>query len=222
MKALLIPVKDPAKGKTRLARLLSSEERRRLAWAMFEDVCRAVRGSRAPDRVVVVTSFEPAARLAVSLEWEVIVEKEQVSESASVDRASRLLKDRGFSLVMRLPADVPLVRAEEIDDLMSVELAAPAALLVPSREGTGTNAIIRTPADLFPSRFGPGSLALHKQEARAAGVECIIRESARIGLDIDEPSDIEALMKEGRGTETFDLLAEMNITSRLQNGEVAS
>jgi 2-phospho-L-lactate guanylyltransferase len=93
---------------------------------------------------------------------------------------------------------------------MSVEIGVQAALIVPSREGTGTNAIIRSPADLFPSRFGPGSLALHKQEARAAGADCVIRENARIALDIDEPPDIEALMKDGRGTRTFDLLAEMS------------
>jgi 2-phospho-L-lactate guanylyltransferase len=210
MKALLIPVKDPANGKTRLARLFSAEERRRLAWAMFEDVCRAAEGSREPDLVVVVTSFDPAVEFALSLGWDVIIERTQVSESASVDRASRMLKDHGFGAVMRLPADVPLVRAEDIDDLMSVEIGVPAALIVPSREGTGTNAIIRSPADLFPSRFGPGSLALHKQEARAAGADCVIRENARIALDIDEPPDIEALMKDGRGTRTFDLLAEMS------------
>ncbi|HWP43911.1 MAG TPA: 2-phospho-L-lactate guanylyltransferase [Blastocatellia bacterium] len=211
MKAVLIPVKDPSRGKTRLARLLSPEERRQLAWAMFEDVCRAVKPAAAPDRVVVVTSFAPAIELARSLEWEVIIEQSQLSESASVDRASRLLKARGFDLVMRLPADVPLVRTEDIDELLSVELRPPAALLVPSREGTGTNAIIRTPPDLFPSRFGPGSLALHTEEAARAGAECIIKHNPQIALDIDEPSDIEALMRSGHGTRAFDLLSRMNL-----------
>jgi 2-phospho-L-lactate guanylyltransferase len=211
MKAVLIPVKEASRGKTRLARLLSAEERRRLAWAMFEDVCRAVAAARSIDRVFVVTSFAPAIERARSLEWEVIIEQAQVSESESVDRASRLLKARGCDVVMRLPADVPLVRAEDIEALLSVELCAPAALLVPSREGRGTNAIIRTPADVFPSRFGPNSLALHEQEAARAGAGCIIKENARIALDIDEPSDIEALMREGHGTKTHALLLEMNL-----------
>lgn len=216
MKAVLIPVKDPSRGKTRLSRLLSAEERRRLAWAMFEDVCRAVRSARLPERVFVVTSFEPAIEHARRLGWEVIIEQAQVSESASVDLASRELAGRGFDLVMRLPADVPLVRAEDIDELMSVEMRAPAALLVPSREGTGTNAIIRTPADLFPSRFGPNSLALHRQEASRVEVECLIKENSRIALDIDEPDDIAALMRDGRGSAAFDLLVEMNIDSRFE------
>ncbi|HJZ66776.1 MAG TPA: NTP transferase domain-containing protein, partial [Blastocatellia bacterium] len=139
MNALLIPIKDPANAKSRLASLLAGDERRRLAWAMFEDVSRAVAGARKPGRVVMVTSYQPAIERARALGWEVLVEEFQVSESASVDWASRILSERRFDTVMRLPADIPLVRAEDIDALLSVDLNSPGALLVPSRDGTGTN-----------------------------------------------------------------------------------
>jgi 2-phospho-L-lactate guanylyltransferase len=216
MKALLIPVKDPTRAKTRLGELLSGDERRRLAWAMFEDVSRAIVNARKPDRVVMVTSFTPAIERARSLGWEVLIEESQISESASVDWASRVLSERGFDTVMRLPADLPLVRAEDIDELLSIGLDSPGALLVPSREGTGTNAIIRTPPALFPSRFGPNSLALHKQEAARVGVECVIVNNARIALDIDEPADVELLLEEGRGTQAFAALNETSAFERLQ------
>lgn len=217
MKALLIPIKDPTHAKTRLAELLSEEERRRLAWAMFKDVSRAIATARKPDRVVLVSSFAPAIERARDLGWDVLIEESQISESASVDWASRILSERGFDTVMRLPADLPLVRAEDIDELLSVELDSPGALLVPSREGTGTNAIIRTPPTLFPSRFGPNSLALHKQEAARVGVECVIVNNARIALDIDEPADVELLLEEGGGTQAFAALSEMNTFERLQD-----
>lgn len=216
MKALLIPVKDPANAKTRLAGTLSPDERRLLAWAMFEDVSRAAAQAAKPDRVVIATSYKPAIERAGQLGWDVLVEQSQQSESASVDWASRALAERGFDLVMRLPADLPLVRAEDIDELLSIELRAPAALIVPSREATGTNAIIRTPPALFPSRFGPGSLALHKEEAARAGVECVIVHNSRIALDIDEPADLELLIESGRGTRAFAALARMNIEKRLK------
>ena len=217
MKALLIPIKDPARAKTRLRDLLSADERRRLAWAMFEDVCRAVAGCARPDRVVIVTSFAPAIDKARRSGWDVLIEESQTSESASVDWASRRLAADGFDLVMRLPADLPCVQASDIDELLAVELARPGALIAPSREGTGTNAIIRTPPDLFPSRFGPDSLRLHKEEAARVGVNCLIVENPRIALDIDEPSDLEMLLERGRGTEAFDELARMNIEERLRD-----
>jgi len=217
MKALLIPVKDPTNAKTRLAQLLSEPERRQLAWAMFEDVSRAIANARKPDRVVMVSSFTPAIELASEMGWDVLVEESQTSESASVDWASRILSDRGFETVMRLPADLPLVRAEDIDELLSIELDSPGALLVPSREGTGTNAVIRTPPALFPSRFGPNSLALHKQEAARVGVECVLVNNARIALDIDESADVELLMEESSAMRALAALREMNVFERLRN-----
>ena len=132
-----------------------------------------------------------------------------------MDWASRVLSERGFKTVMRMPADLPLVRGEDIDELLAIKLESPGAVLVPSREGSGTNAIIRTPPTLFPSRFGPNSLALHRQEAANAGVDCVIVNKANIGLDIDEPADVAALLREGRGTRSFAALNQMNVFSRL-------
>jgi 2-phospho-L-lactate guanylyltransferase len=215
MKALLIPVKDPTNAKSRLSDLLSADERRRLAWAMFEDVIRAVAGARKPDRVALVSSFAPAIERARSLNWDVLIEETQVSESASVDWASRILSEQGFDVVMRLPADLPLVRASDIDQLLAIDLDAPGALLVPSREGTGTNAIIRTPPTLFPSRFGPNSLALHKEEVSRVGVVCRVVNNERIALDVDERSDVELLLESGLGTETVNLLIEIRVVERL-------
>ena len=215
MKALLIPVKDPTGAKSRLSDLLTADQRRRLAWAMFQDVAGAVNSAEKPDRVVLVSSFAPAIELARRFGWDVLIESSQISESASVDWASRVLGERGFDTVMRLPADLPLIRAEDIDGILSIKLDRPGALLVPSRDGTGTNAIVRTPATLFPSRFGPNSLALHKEEASRVGVDCVVVNNPRIALDIDEPADVEAFLEIGRDTETYDALVQMGVTNRL-------
>lgn len=211
MKALLIPVKDPSRAKTRLSDVLTLDRRQRLAWAMFEDVTRAAHASTKADRVALVSSYAPAVERARQLGWDVLEEEAQESESASVDWASRILAERGFDAVMRLPADLPLVRAEDIDALLSIELHTPCAVLVPSLEGTGTNAIIRAPATLFPSRFGPNSLALHKEEAARVGARCLIIDNPRIALDVDEPQDLQLLIERGRGTLSYAAIAGFNL-----------
>jgi 2-phospho-L-lactate guanylyltransferase len=212
MKAVLLPFKNPEFAKTRLVDFLSAEQRRQLSWTMFGDVTRALAGARVPDKVFVATNYEPAAERAQTLGWEVFFEERQLSESASVDWASRLLVRRGVDIVMRLPADIPLVQSADIDQILSIELPSPGALLVSSRDGTGTNAITRTPADIFPSRFGPNSLKLHQDEAASRGVECTVATNSRIGLDIDDIDDVRFFMRLGLGTETFSLLSKMKLS----------
>ena len=95
VKVILLPVKDPEQAKQRLAGLLSPGERKDLAWAMLADVAAAVRGCRLADRIVVVARDPEVAGYAVENGWEVFREREQVSESRSVDWASRLLEEAG-------------------------------------------------------------------------------------------------------------------------------
>ena len=83
--------------------------------------------------------------------------------------------------------------------------------MVPSRDGTGTNSIMRTPPTLFPSHFGPDSLRLHSEEAHMMGVSPLIVVNEHIGLDIDEPGDLVMLVESGRFTETFGFLMESGV-----------
>ncbi|HSQ18830.1 MAG TPA: hypothetical protein VLR92_00515, partial [Blastocatellia bacterium] len=75
---------------------------------------------------------------------------------------------------------------------------------------------IRTPPALFPSRFGPNSLALHREEALRVGVDCVISVNARIALDVDEPADVESLFEEGRGTQSLATLNEIGAFERIE------
>ncbi len=189
MKVVLLPLKDSAHAKQRLAGHLTPKERQELAWAMLEDVSHALRAAITPDQVVVITRGHPAL-LAEQSSWHVIEEDQQISESHSVDHACRLLQQRGASVVLRLPTDIPLLEPEDVDALLNLELRDQSAVLVPSRDGKGTNALLRTPPDAFPSRFGDNSLALHREEARRHCVELKIVENPRISFDLDELSDV--------------------------------
>jgi 2-phospho-L-lactate/phosphoenolpyruvate guanylyltransferase len=203
MRALLLPVKDLRNAKQRLAGVLTPEERFGLACAMLADTVRAVRGIQRAERIFVVTNDEPAMQAARDNGWEILAEERQISESASVDAASQECEERGVTSILRLPLDLPLVEARDIDALLAVECAAPAMVIVPSRDGTGTNAILRTPPTLFPSHFGPGSFAKHCAEAQRVGAQVLRRRNPRLEMDVDDESDLHALMQHDlSGTET--------------------
>jgi 2-phospho-L-lactate guanylyltransferase len=215
VRVILLPVKAPSNAKQRLAVLLSSEERIGLTWAMLKDVGGALAGAKLVDRIVVVTGDPAVIQYALGQSWEVLREAEQISESHSVDRASSCLLKQGAAVVLRLPGDIPLLQAEDVDSLLSVELPPRAALLVPSRDGSGTNAVLRKPPDAFPSRFGPDSFRLHQQEASHAGVAVSIIYNPRIGLDIDDITDLAVFWSHDRQTFTARAIHDMRLTEKL-------
>jgi 2-phospho-L-lactate guanylyltransferase len=217
MRALLLPIKDLRNAKKRLIGALTPEERFGLAQAMFADTIRAVQGVRRADKIFVVTNYEPAMHIAEENGWEVLREDHQISESDSVDAASRLCELRGVTGLLRVPLDVPLVQALDIDDLLAVECEPPVLVIVPSRDGMGTNAILRMPPALFPSHFGTGSFAKHVGEAERIGARVIFRRNVRLEMDVDDEADLRALLKNDlSGTETGRWLRESGVEMRFQ------
>ncbi|MEK7829677.1 MAG: hypothetical protein AAB401_01250, partial [Acidobacteriota bacterium] len=106
---------------------------------------------------------------------------------------------------------------EDIETVLAADKPEPSVVIVPSRDGTGTNAILRRPPTLFPSHFGTGSLAKHIREAEQANAVCTLLDLPNIALDIDEPEDLIEFLKLGKGTQIYELLAEMKIGERLRS-----
>ena len=217
MRALLLPIKDLRNAKQRLAGVLSPQQRFGFAQAMLSDAMRAVRDVRAADRIFVVTNYEPAAIAAQENGWQLLREDHQASESDSVDAASRSCEERGVTALLRVPLDLPLVQAADIDALLEAACPTPGMLIVPSRDGTGTNALLRTPPTLFPSRFGTGSFAKHCREAQQAGARVVIHRNARLEMDVDDASDLRVILQRDlRGTETGRWLEAHGIAALLE------
>lgn len=215
MRYVLIPIKELTRAKQRLADLMTQKERSALAWLMLEHLFHEVARARGYDRVAVVTLDEAAAQLARRFHFELIKETQQTSESASVDYGSRIVGARGAGSVLRLPIDLPLIAAEDIENILGRINDQPAIVIVPSRDETGTNAIVRTPPELFPSHFGPNSLAKHLDEARRCGVPCELIHLPRIALDLDGPADLAYLLECGHRSSVNEFLQSLRIDERL-------
>jgi 2-phospho-L-lactate/phosphoenolpyruvate guanylyltransferase len=218
MRALLLPVKDLRNAKKRLAGVLTPEERFGLAQAMLADTIRAIRGVRNAQKIFVISNYQPVLDVAEENGWEILREAQQISESDSVDAASKLCKERGVRSLLRLPLDLPLIQPQDIDELLAIECASPVMVIVPSRDGTGTNALLRTPPTLFPSHFGEGSFAKHLAEAAHARAEVLIRRNPRFEMDVDDESDLRALLAHDLiGTATGRWLRKTGLHAKFQS-----
>lgn len=221
MRALLLPVKDLKNAKERLAGMLTPEERLGLARAMLADTIRAIKGVRRAEKTFVITNYQPALNVAEENGWEILREDRQISESHAVDFASRVCEERGITGLLRVPLDVPLAQAKDIDELLATECGIPGLVIVPSRDGTGTNAILRTPPALFPSHFGKGSFAKHLSQAERVGAKVFIRRNPRLEMDVDDESDLRVLLGHDlTATETGRWMKETGLDVKFQCGRM--
>ena len=217
MAAVLLPVKEFHRAKHRLAGWLSAPERALLARAMFDDVLEvlreAVERKQGPEQLLVI-SAEPyvIARcreegVPCLEELACLEEKDSSTHSDSVRRATQWAIGFGVTSLLSVPIDTPAMTAAEL--LTLLELARRySVVIVPSADGSGTNALLRTPPDAIAPRLGPGSCRLHIEEAERNGLDWLVHRSPGLLADIDTPEDVEAFLSIKRQGRTWTLLQQ--------------
>ena len=214
MNFIIIPFKNFKEAKSRMRKDLSDAVTLNIVRCMLEDVLWQVKKSRVSDKNFIVTKDEEAVKIAKKIGIEVLLETKQVSESASVDWASKHLISLGAEKILRVPADIPLVKSEDIDEVFNYALTNKSCVIVPSESGTGTNALLRSPPDVIPSFFGTGSLKKHIQAFEEKGVKYLVVENPNIALDVDRLEDLAPLV---RFPKTKNLTTEYVLNSVFKN-----
>jgi 2-phospho-L-lactate/phosphoenolpyruvate guanylyltransferase len=189
--AAVIPVKrlDAALG--RLTATLSAPSRKRLAEAMFLDLLTKIRRSQTIDEVLVVTADPSVERNARWLGHRVLLQGEDVGHAPAASAGAGAVRQSGFDRVVMLPIDCPLFDPAELDDHLG--RTPRAAMIVPDRHGSGTNALVLSPPDAFTPAFGPDSCARHVSRARAAGISFALERIESLEIDLDSADDLREL-----------------------------
>ena len=202
----VVPVKDLGNAKQRLAGVLDQPERTALFRAMLEDVLEALAGAASLAGIVLVTRDAEAMALARRYGAECLIEPENRGHTAAVEFAARMLAARGAEALLQVPGDIPGVTSGEIEAVIAAHTPAPAVTIAPSRDHRGSNAVLCSPPDVFPFRFGDDSYHPHLAAARAIGIEPTVVERPGIGLDIDTPGDLEAFLASPSDTRAYRFL----------------
>lgn len=204
----LVPAKLGPAVKSRLGAALSQEQRRALAQAMLCDVLAALSSSPSLAGVAVVTRDPSVAALAASAGATAVPETHTGGLNDGVAEGIAACRARGASGVIVVMGDLPNLAATDVEHTVAA-LPDRGVVLVPSRDGTGTNVLAARPAELvFPTCFGEGSLARHR--AATAGLETVLLPLRGAALDVDTVEDLEQLVREGSaGAATRRVLAEL-------------
>lgn len=212
---IVVPVKTTERAKGRLSQILAPDARRDLARAMLRDVLRAATRVRSVTEVWVVSHDRAVLEEVEGWGARPLKENYDMGLNPALRFATKAAREEGAEALLVLPSDVPLVTSDDLERVLRPRgRASPDQGLVvgvPSKEGTGTNALLRIPPDVIPPRFGPASFDRHTREAARRKVRFIARRVARLAFDVDTPKDLIALLTRGRRGETALVLKRLGL-----------
>jgi 2-phospho-L-lactate guanylyltransferase len=175
----IVPFKGLDGAKTRLAAVLSADERAQLAAQLLERVLAACRGAACIGQTLLVTPVPGLAPPGVDVLVDSGVGHAEAIALAFADARAR----RGALVVM---ADCPLADSSALEALAR---AAEPLALAPARDG-GVNALALQAGSSFVPRFGVPVDEM-VATARAAGLEPTLVDNPALALDVDRPEDYE-------------------------------
>ena len=195
----LVPVKTLTAAKSRLAVHLSPSERETLVLDMLRHVLYVLHASEALEQVVVVSPDERVLERA--RDWGAQAWPEEApGHNPALHAAAMRIRAKGASALLTISADLPLLRVQDIRALISRAANHP-IVIAPSREGTGTNALLVQPPLALPYLFGVNSFHRHVQAAGQRQLSVSIYYSTGLAWDIDTIDDIDELREYQAGVQ---------------------
>jgi 2-phospho-L-lactate guanylyltransferase len=216
----VVPFKGTAQVKQRLAAALTPPQRQALALAMLGDVLQTLASVDELGGVLVVTTDPAAVTLAAEFGAQVSSDHAHEGHTGAVMGAASRLAAEGLGL-MTVPGDIPLVAPDDIRELLAAHAPANGFTIAPAHDELGSNAVLCTPANAVPLRFGDNSFFPHLAAAKAHGIEPRVVRLPRIALDIDTPQDLTQFLLTPSQTRSRALLDRWGVRAACQERATA-
>ena len=191
----VVPVKDLRGTKSRLAPVLDPGARAGLTLYMMGRVVRAIREAGvgdvcvvSPDRMVLDEAKRRGATPLV---------QESRGLNPALEEGRRRAVELGASTLLVLPADLPLLDAEDVLAVLEEAREGPSVTISPDGARSGTNGLLIRPPDVLPFAFGPDSFEAHLGAARGRGLDVRVCERPHLAFDLDTAGDLAHLKQSG-------------------------
>jgi 2-phospho-L-lactate guanylyltransferase len=191
----IVPVKPLRRGKSRLAGALSEDERTELNRELLERTLKTLSELKELEQVLVVSRDAHALTIARNYGAKTVQEDGQPQLNTALTRATVVAQVHATQGVLILPADLPLLSANDVLALIDRAVRPPVVVIAPDRHRKGTNALLMVPAGLIEYDFGENSFERHCERVQRAGARLEIVELPSLGLDLDLPEDLEMIRK---------------------------
>jgi 2-phospho-L-lactate guanylyltransferase len=187
----IVPVKPLRWGKSRLAGVLSQEERTDLNSQLLIHTLNTLKSIDEIEHILVISRDPAALAIARTYGARTVQENGTPELNSALARATIVARNHSTREVLIVPADLPLLTPEDVRAMLDRAINPPVVVVAPDRHQRGTNALLVSPAGLIQYVFGPDSFSLHCQNAVRAGARLEICELPSLALDMDLPEDLQ-------------------------------
>ena len=187
----IVPVKPFQNAKSRLAGILSPQERAGLSREFLGNALAVLGQVPAVERMLVISRDTEALALARSRGAYTVTEAGAPDLNAALSRATEVAQSLGARAVLILPTDLPLLNAQDITEIAADPDDDPLMVIVPDRHEKGTNALYLRPPGLIQYTFGRDSFQKHLAQARRACARVKVSRRPALALDVDLPEDFQ-------------------------------
>ena len=185
----VIPMKELADSKRRLAQYMTVEQRGDIVIGMLRRVIVAIQGATTGP-VWVVGGDWRVRNLARNFEalW---MEDFARNLNDTLSKAFELVFQRGHS-ALYVAGDLPFLKASDILSMVKSSRQGNNITLAPARRDGGTNSILVPHGLPFQPQLGRRSFSRHISQAAKLGISVAICSSPGLGFDLDTGDDLEA------------------------------
>ncbi len=194
----IIPVKPLRRGKSRLAKVISADERADLNQYLLEHTIQVLKTIDEIEHILVISRDKEALALARDLGARTVQEYGSPGLNTALSRAVEVARSYGACGILVIPADLPRLAAEDVKAILAHRNDPPVVVIAPDRKKQGTNALFVCPPGLIDFEYGEGSFDKHRQGAIDAGARLEICNLTSLELDLDEPEDLVLMETELR------------------------
>jgi 2-phospho-L-lactate guanylyltransferase len=208
---LIIPVKSLKESKSRLANVLTEDQRKELTWVLLLQLIEVSRQVSQIQQILIVTP-DPKVESLVSPHVAITL-----LESGKQGLNGALAESRDYAVadadcILILPCDLPFITRLDIEmllaplaDLDSRSISGdpqqngPLMVICPDQHGDGTNALLLCEPMDFTFYYGPDSFRKHLEEASLRGLKINRVEPDGVKFDLDREEDWHEFVKRTSG-----------------------
>ena len=190
----IVPVKSLRRGKSRLADVLSDEERSTLNNDLLTRTLSCLKSVPKIDQVLVI-SYDPEV-LAKAREFGVMTVQEgkRTNLNNALRQATIAAKAYNAAKTLIIPADLPLINKNDVEDFLSQEGKPPEIIISTDRKSDGTNALFINPIGILEYNFGEWSFKKHIEQAEQKKINVNVKNIKSFTFDLDTPEELEIFM----------------------------